>query len=87
MQKSHINNKKEIAMIFKKQKKETDKIPDPEDIKEIRKYLKSIGSLKATDKELSKAWISFSETYSASWLDPTDKYKEKFGDWLDKILN
>lgn len=58
-----------------------------DDIKCIRSYLESAGTLDATDDEIACMWGSFSEEYyAASWMTIHDELLEKFVDYLEEKM-
>ena len=56
----------------------------PDDLKKIREYLNSIGTLETSEAELEKLYSEFSEDcYSAGWLGLHEETLEHFADWLE----
>lgn len=55
-----------------------------DDVKCIRSYLESVGTLDATDDEIACMWGRFSEDYyAASWMTIHDELLETFVDYLE----
>lgn len=55
-----------------------------DDVKCIRSYLESVGTLDATDDEIACMWGKFSEEYyAASWMTIHDELLEGFVDYLE----
>lgn len=55
-----------------------------DDVKRIRSYLESAGTLDATDDEIACMWGRFSEDYyAASWMTIHDELLEKFVDYIE----
>lgn len=56
----------------------------PDDVKLIRSYLESAGTLDATDNELACMWEKFSdEYYAATWMTVDDELLERFVDYIE----